>query len=35
MSEEVFGNLINRLRMFMQMQIFMNTVKEINISFIV
>lgn len=35
MSEEVFGNLINRLRMFMQMQIFMNTVKEIKISFIV
>lgn len=35
MFEEVFGNLINRLRMFMQMQIFMNTVKEIKISFIV
>lgn len=35
MFEEVLRNLINKLRMFMQMQIFINTVKEINICFIV
>lgn len=35
MFEEVLRNLINRLRMFMQMQIFMNTAKEVKICFTV